>query len=235
MAPSSRGAELPTGAAEHRDVTVFSAFLKKGCDLGAARTAMGTRAPDEKLDSWIYRNRDFLKTALRVIFGFLWGIDGALKFQPGLVGQFPSMVQDAGSGQPAWLQGWFSFWAGQASLNPAAWVYLTGTFELALAFALIFGFARKLAYGGGVLLSLLIWAVPEGFGGPYGPGSTDIGTGIVYAFGFLFLMLINATYGPSRFSLDRVLERRWPRWARLAEIQGPWMRAQSAPVVAGPL
>ncbi len=173
----------------------------------------------EHLDSWLVRNAHVLKRLLTVMFGVFWGIDGALKFQPGLVSLFPGMVTDAGRGQPAWLAPWFSFWAGQAQSNAALLVYTTGTLELALAFALIFGFMRKVAYGGGFLLSLFIWAVPEGFGGPYGPGATDIGTGIVYALFFLALMLINATYGPSRYTLDHRLEQRWPGWARVAEIR----------------
>jgi len=71
--------------------------------------------------------------------------------------------------------------------------------------------------------------VPEGFGGPYGPASTDIGTGIVYALVFLLLMELNATYGASRYSLDAVIERRWPRWARLAEFRGTTVRTGSRP------
>ena len=173
----------------------------------------------EKLDSWFVRNLPTLKSFMRIIFGIIWGIDGFLKFQPGLVQAFPSMVADATSGQPSWLDGWFSFWVSATSSNPALFVYTVGLLELALSFSLIVGFMRKLAYGGGFLLSLLIWSVPEGFGGPYGQGSTDIGTGIVYAFVFLLLAIINATYGPSKYSLDYFVERRLKWWATLSEIR----------------
>lgn len=172
--------------------------------------------------SILSRNAATIKTVLRIGFGAIWLIDGALKFSSGVVANFADMVASAGDGQPGWLSGWFSFWAAQAAANPSLWVYLTGTFEVALGLALVFGFLRKLAYLGGILLSLLIWAVPEGFGGPYGPSSTDVGTGIVYAMVFLFLLLVNATYGSSRWSLDRWIERRWPKWALLAELrEGP--------------
>ena len=176
----------------------------------------------ERLDSWIIRHLGALKSAMRILFGVFWAIDGALKFQPGLVSSFSQMVSDAAQGQPAWLSGWFSFWSAQATANPQLLVYGTGILELALAFALLSGFLRKIAYTAGIVLSLFIWAVPEGFGGPYGPGSTDIGTGIVYAIVFLLLMILNATYGPSRYSLDYVMEKRWPGWERYAEIRGPW-------------
>jgi len=169
--------------------------------------------------SWLVQHSESLKAAFRVIFGFVWLIDGSLKFAPGLVAKFPGMVATAGQSQPAWLGPWFSFWSTQAAAHPAFWVYSTGIVEVALAFALLFGFLRKIAYLGGVLLSLLIWAVPEGFGGPYGPGSTDLGTGVVYAVLFLALITLNAGYGPSRWSLDFYIEERWPRWGVLAEFQ----------------
>jgi len=94
--------------------------------------------------------------------------------------------------------------------------------EIALGIALVLGFMRKIAYAGGVVLALLIWAVPEGFGEPCqaGSGGTDIGTGVIYPIAFLGLIVINATYGPSRFSLDNLIERRFPRWAKVAEFGG---------------
>ena len=159
-----------------------------------------------------------LKSVFRVLFGVVWLIDGYLKFQNDFVGQFPGIVQTAQSNAPGWLQGWYAFWAAQATANPAGIVDTTGALELALGIALVFGLGRKLAYAGGTALSLLIWAVPEGFGGSYGPGTTDVGVGVVYAMLFLGLAILNATYGPSRWSLDAQIERRWPGWARIAEF-----------------
>jgi hypothetical protein len=40
-------------------------------------------------------------------------------------------------------------------------------------------------------------------------------------------LLINPTYGPSRISIDSYIERRFPRWARLAEFR------RSAPPLEG--
>jgi nitrite reductase (NO-forming) len=149
-----------------------------------------------------------------------WLADGILKFTSGFVNSFLASVQDSQANAPAWLSGWFSFWAAQAASSSTVIVYTVGVLEVALGLALILGFMRKIAYAGGVALSLLIWAVPEGFGGPYqsGSGGTDIGTGMIYAISFLGLILINATYGPSRYSLDYFIERRFPSWARLAEF-----------------
>lgn len=170
--------------------------------------------------SWWTRNVPWLKPAFRIAFGLVWLIDGALKFTSGFVDGFPGAVQTAAGNSPSWLSGWFSFWLGQANSNAALIVYTVGALELALGIALVAGFARKLAYAGGVVLSLLIWAVPEGFGGPYGSGTggTDVGAGIVYSILFLGLIVLNATFGASRVSLDYYIERYLPSWRRVAEF-----------------
>src|SRR6059036_126390 len=125
----------------------------------------------------------------------------SIQVQPGFADSLAQMISDAGQGQPSWLQPWFGFWSQTVSANPGFFVTTIGVLELALGFGLLLGFMRKVAYTAGILLSLIIWSVPEGFGGPYGPSSTDIGTGIIYAFVFLLLMIINAVFGPSRWSL----------------------------------
>ncbi len=172
-----------------------------------------------KVDNWFARNAIKLSRSFAIVFGIIWGIDGSLKFTGALATSLSSTIAQAAQGQPSWLQGWFSFWAAQTASNPAFWVYLVGFLELALAFALITGFMRKAAYTGGVFLSVFIWAVPEGFGGPYGPASTDIGTGIVYAMVFMFLMVLNATHGANPYSLDAWIEKRINWWKDIAELR----------------
>ena len=176
--------------------------------------------------SWWVRHARPLKTIFRILLGAAWLVDGILKFTSGYVSNFLSDVQASQSTAPGWLSGWYSFWATQATSNSSLIVYTVGTLEIALGVALVFGFMRKIAYSGGVILSLLIWAVPEGFGGSYasGSGTTDIGTGVVYAIAFFGLILVNATYGPSRLSLDYYIERRFPGWARIAEFGHPILR-----------
>ncbi|MCI4339754.1 MAG: DoxX family protein [Thermoplasmata archaeon] len=187
----------------------------------------GTITSGAMREGWIARNAHQLKVAFRVVFGLLWVIDGAFKFAPGLVDQFPGMIVT--DGQPAWLQPWFQFWATQAASNAAFWVYTTGVFELAVGLALVFGFMRKISYIGGAVLSMFIWAVPEAFGGPYGTGSTDPGGGVVYAMVFLMLIVINAAYGPSKWSLDYLIEQRFPAWKYLAEFRYGGEATPSAP------
>ena len=183
---------------------------------------------DSKLNApvrgkWWSRHVRPLKTTFRILFGVIWIIDGALKFTSGFVSGFPDAVQASAASAPAWLSAWYSFWVAEATAYPWVIVYTVGLLELALGIALVAGFLRKIAYVGGAALSLLIWAVPEGFGGPYasGAGGTDVGTGAVYALMFLGLMVMNSAFGPSRFSLDYLIERRFPAWAKLAELGEP--------------
>jgi thiosulfate dehydrogenase (quinone) large subunit len=153
--------------------------------------------------NWLVRNAYWLKSFIRIILGVVWLIDGSLKFQPGFVDSLSGLIKSAG--QPGWLQPWFNFWYNVTVGNPAPFVYGIGILEISLGVALVLGVVRKLAYVGGLILSLLIWAVPEGFGGPYGPGSADIGTGIAYSFVFLSLIIINALSGTSKYSLDYLI------------------------------
>ncbi|MDE1860926.1 MAG: DoxX family protein [Candidatus Micrarchaeota archaeon] len=168
--------------------------------------------------SFFERNAIPLKSIARILFGGVWLIDAYFKFLPNFAQNFSNLVASTAQGQPAWFGGWFAFWVSVTSSNPALWAYIVAFSELALAICLIFGFMRKVGYSGGILLSLLIWAIPEGFGGPYGPSSTDIGTGVIYAIVFLMLIVINATAGPSRYSVDYYLEKRFKWWKKLAEF-----------------
>src|SRR5437762_13679222 len=113
------------------------------------------------LDNWFVQHAGSLKTAVRVIFGLVWMIDGGLKFQPGLPDSLSQMVADAGQGQPAWLQAWLGFWSQTVSANPAFFVTTIGLPELRWGFALVFAFVRELAYIGGALRGLIMWSVPE--------------------------------------------------------------------------
>ena len=194
---------------------------------------MDTEGTDQ---NWWARNAGGLKTVFRLTLGIVWLFDGVFKFTSGYTSNFLGDVQNSQSNAPGWLSGWYSFWVTQATNSGNLIVYTVGSLELALGIALVLGLMRKIAYLGGVVLSLMIWAVPEGFGGPYGAGSgaTDLGTGVIYAIAFFGLIVINSTYGPSRWSLDNVIERRFPRWASLAEFGGMGALRRGAPPPAVP-
>jgi uncharacterized membrane protein YphA (DoxX/SURF4 family) len=154
---------------------------------------------------------------VRLLFGVIWGIDAFLKWRPGYRHDYISNLQSAAQGQPSWLHGWFHFWINLQSGSPALWATLTGVSETALALVLLLGVARRTGYVGGAVYALLLWAVGEGFGGPYDSSSTDIGTGVIYTMMFITLLAFAPPARRERLSLDRVLIKRFPWWRHIAE------------------
>jgi uncharacterized membrane protein YphA (DoxX/SURF4 family) len=169
-------------------------------------------------------------TCVRVLFGLVFGIDAVLKWLPGYRKTYLSALKSAAASQPAWLHGWFHFWITLQAKAPTLFATFTGLAETALALVLILGIARRAGYALGVVYSLLVWAVGEGFGGPYASGSTDIGTGIVYALLFVTLLTFAPPARRERLSLDRLLIKRWTSWRYLAEPHAV-DRVAGAPVI----
>jgi nitrite reductase (NO-forming) len=157
-------------------------------------------------------------TLFRIAFGIVWLVDGAIKFlwlQPSDV---IKLVQNASQGQPAWLHPWYNFWTASLTSTPTAFLHGIGLIELSLGCALVLGFLRKSAYLCGIMLSLMIWSIVEGFGGPYGPGSTDVGAAIMYAFIFVAIIVVERSSNYNRYSLDVLIERKLNGWKHLAEF-----------------
>lgn len=170
------------------------------------------------------------KDLLRIVFGVIWLVDAVLKWQPGFHRGYMDQLMGQAQGQPGWLHGWFQFWINLQHPHPYVWAYLVAALETLIALALIFGFARKLTYVGAIVLSLLIWATAEGFGGPYTAGTSDVGTAIIYALVFAGLLLLNDYDGPAHYSVDRYLEARWSWWWHVAEVRRPVDKAVPYPV-----
>jgi uncharacterized membrane protein YphA (DoxX/SURF4 family) len=173
------------------------------------------------------------KDALRIGFGIIWLIDAVLKWLPGFRSGYIGMISAAGQGQPGWLHWWFSFWTNLQRPEPVFFAYLVAVAETLIAVAVIAGFARKITYISAAGFSVLIWATAEGFGGPYTPGASDIGTAVIYAVVFLGLLGLMAYTGPARYSVDYYLEQRISWWSKIAEIRPPLRQqplAASVPV-----
>jgi thiosulfate dehydrogenase (quinone) large subunit len=129
----------------------------------------------------------------RIIFGLVYIVAATLKWQPQFQSTFVAQVSAAKDGQPGPVQVWISFWTNLVSSNPLFFARIEASTESALAVFLLLGVFSNLTSLVGMLLSLGIWSVPEGFGGPYIPGhSTDIGTAFPYAILFAVLLCISA-------------------------------------------
>ncbi|MFC5428933.1 multicopper oxidase domain-containing protein [Paraburkholderia denitrificans] len=165
--------------------------------------------------------------ALRVAFGIVWIVGAALTWAPGFASHYVGYLHNAANGQPRWSAWWFGMWLALVTPHAGLFVWLTRLAVTALAFALLLGFARKYTYVLGALFSLLIWSTAEGFGGPYTVGATNMGTAISYVLVFIALILIDHRASPNPYSVDYLIERRWPGWRRVAE----WGPAVEAPPV----
>jgi nitrite reductase (NO-forming) len=160
-------------------------------------------------------------TTLRITFGAIWGIDAVLKWLPGFRSTYVAAITGVAKGQPGWLSWWFDFWVKLQTPRPAFFAYMVAILETLVAVAVIVGFARKFTYAVSAAFAVVIWGVAEGFGGPYMSGSSDIGTAIIYAVVFLFLLALIVYAGPDRYSVDYYLEQRYPWWWKLAEFHRP--------------
>ena len=165
------------------------------------------------------RRHLYLRVAvLRIAFGVLFAVDAALKWRPSFArATFLDEITGAAAGQPGWLHPWFRFWARLAGWAPTPFAYSIAVVETIIALALIFGIARQLTYVAATVYSLGLWAIPEGFGGPYPHSATDVGSGILYAVVFAALYQLDTLADESPLSLDPLIERRLPWWRLLSE------------------
>ncbi|TAL90946.1 MAG: nitrite reductase, partial [Rhodanobacter sp.] len=163
---------------------------------------------------------------MRVAFGVIWAMGAALTWAPDFAVHYVGYLHNAAQGQPAWLAGWFALWIGLVTPHAMLFTWLTRIVETTIALALLTGFARKTLYVVGALFSLLVWSTAEGFGGPYTVGANNMGTAISYVLIFVALIAINVRGGRSPYSLDYFIEKRWPRWRRVAEWGGEEAFAQ---------
>ena len=173
------------------------------------------------------------KYALRFTFGVIWLIDAVLKWLPGFRSGYTGMISGAGQGQPGWLKPWFSFWTNLQSPHAGFFVTVVAVLETLVALAVLLGVARKVSYIAAAGFSVVIWAVAEGFGGPYTSGASDIGTAIIYALVFMCLLTLSAYTGPDTYSVDHYLERKISWWWKIAEFGRP-VQQQPVPVVPVP-
>lgn len=166
-------------------------------------------------------------TALRVAFGIIWAIGAALTWSPDFAVHYVGYLHNAATGQLGWSAGWFNLWIAVVTPHAGLFIWATRIIETLLAFALITGLGRRTLYVLGALFSLLVWSTAEGFGGPYTVGATNTGTAISYVLIFIALIGLDYRAGFIPYSLDYLIERRWPKWQLITE----WSRSLQPPQV----
>ncbi|VAW17379.1 hypothetical protein MNBD_ALPHA12-912 [hydrothermal vent metagenome] len=148
---------------------------------------------------------------MRILFGVIWAIDAQFKWRPDFILNFVSYLSGKQDGQPFLVKAWIHLWLDLIKVNPTVFAYLAASAETALAIALLLGIFSNLSYIGGALFSLVIWSTAEGLGGPYVPGSTDIGTAIIYAlvFALLFFSRAGLYHGVDKWLTPRLGKFSW--------------------------
>lgn len=142
---------------------------------------------------------------LRTLFGIVWLVDAFFKWQPGFRSGFTPIIQGMVTSQPAIIRPWFQFWALLATHTGQLLPDATAITETALGIALIIGIARRPVYVVGAMYALFVWAVGEGFGGPYALGiSTDVGAALIYAFVFASLFILDRRPDVRTLSLQHI-------------------------------
>lgn len=141
----------------------------------------------------------------RILFGLVWAVDAFFKWQPDFYTKFASYISGAAEGQAPWVVSWLHFWLNLVAPAPATFGILVAVVESLIALGVLTGTFSNVVQIGGAIFALIVWSVPEGFGGPYGAGSTDPGTSIIYF--ILFIALFAARAGAC-MGVDSVLTPR---------------------------
>lgn len=132
---------------------------------------------------------------VRLLFGALWAFDAAWKWTPYFIHHSLSYLTQSEAGQPAWIVAYIQFFVhairaiGQDVFGVGA-----ALVETLLAVSLLTNRGMRYFLPIGFLYSLGVWTVAEGWGGPYGAvtgvGGDVLGTTIIYALLYLYLMVM---------------------------------------------
>jgi uncharacterized membrane protein YphA (DoxX/SURF4 family) len=145
--------------------------------------------------------RAHLFALLRILFGVVWAIDAAYKWEPAfrdqtLQAQFSRHLDKIHT--PV-IHGWIDLWYQVALHQRDAFGIAIAVIETVIAIGLLTGSYSRLVFIGGALFSAGIWTAAEGMGLPIQAGQTDIGTSCIYVLVFIGLFIGAAG---SAWSLD---------------------------------
>ena len=211
---TSRTGEVISPSADVK-TSVGEVTIPLGGKVVSARVASAASVVSASFAPWRMKGIGIL----RIIFGVVWGVDAWFKWQPDFINNFTGYLTGAQDGQPAFIKGWINFWINIVKVDPHVFAHGVAVAETLIAVALLFGIMSNLTNIGGILLTTVIWTTAEGFGGPYAPGSADIGSAIIYSLVFVGLFLASAGLF---FGADRWVTPRLGRFGFLAS--GPFIR-----------
>lgn len=133
--------------------------------------------------------------AARLLFGLLWAFDAAWKWTPFFLHHADSYLVQAQAGQPEWIRAYIQFFLDVIHrVGPTAFGVVAALAETVIAVGLLAGRGLRFVLPFGLVYSLAVWTTAEGWGGPYGAvtgvAGDVLGTTIIYALLFLYLMVM---------------------------------------------
>ncbi len=128
--------------------------------------------------------------SVRIAFGVIWLIDGALEWQPADFHNFLQLITAVGQGQPAPLSAVISVGQAVVAINPILANGLLAALETAIGLSLITNRLSRWALGISALLAAMIWVFGQGLGMVFMPGATDIQSGPLYVLISLMLLKV---------------------------------------------
>src|SRR5579872_1054883 len=189
-------------------VLAVLAVLGLAAALGSYRRWAGRGQPGAKWGSLRPAPEPRARRILRVGFGALWIIDGALQLQPAMaLGVVPRVIRPAASGSPWWVQRLVGLASATWSFHPATVTAAIVWVEVGLGVGLIASSRGELSRIFGVLSAcwgLVVWGLGEGVGGLFRPGVSWLtgapGPALLYAVAGLLVALPESVWGSRRFA-----------------------------------
>jgi nitrite reductase (NO-forming) len=159
-------------------------------------------------------------SALRISLGILWAILAAETWSGSFLVHVQHYHEAVFQNPPGWLLPWFGTWVSLITPYPELFVGLARFFTTLIAIFLLIGFARKTTYIFGILFTLPLWTLMEGYENTNALGAINLGAAITYILVFLSLILIERLDGTTPYSVDYYIGHSWSGWRHVSESAG---------------
>lgn len=159
-------------------------------------------------------------SALRVALGLLWAVLAAETWTSSFVEHLHHYGGSVFQGMSGWLVPWFSTWVSLIAVAPDLFGGLARFFVTLIALFLVIGFARKTTYIVGMILTLPLWTLMQGYASANALGSITLGAAVTYILLFISLILVERREGTTPYSVDYYLGHAWPGWRHVSECAG---------------
>jgi hypothetical protein len=113
------------------------------------------------------RHMRVTRRGLQIVLGLFWIFDGALQFQPYMLGPgfARNVIKPLGTGQPVWVSGPVHWAASLIAAHPFAWDIPFAAVQVAIGVGLLIPSTARFALAASLPWILAVWFVGEGLSG----------------------------------------------------------------------